>query len=234
MLLLFLSILLLSSTTFQNNVQAATAKSSAITQSSTASSPDGVRLIGLQLQLEQNGTNYYSTVNTTRGHALTNAQNNTLARFVLTFVNDNVSKAYMIQQFDVQIYNSTTTTIYENFLQYTFSTTAPESIIVPANGSYTTVFQGSLPFHIVKSNIYSTHYTIQYSLHYSLSTNVTDVHILNSPFNFTINATVPPYAPPTFIIYGWWAINAAIAIQLVIGWYGNRKVRKQAQTQNKM
>lgn len=229
MLLLFLSILLLSSTTFQNNAQSA---STQISVPATTPSKFGVRMIGLQLQLEQNGTNFYSAVNTTRGHALATAQNNTLARFVVSFVNDNTSNAYMIHEFDVNIFNSTTTTVFEHNVPYAFATTAPNYIVVPANGTYTAVFQGSLTFHVINSKIFSNQYAIQYSFRYGLANNLSDSHILNSPFNFTLTTAIPPYAPPTFIIYGWWVINAAIAIQLVIGWYGNRKVRKQAQAQN--
>ena len=220
MLLLFLSILLLSSTHFQNGVQPVTA------QSSTSTS--NFRMIGLQLELKQNGTNYFTAVNNSRDAKITNVQNNTIARFVASFSNENPTDAYMIQAFSVNIFNSTVNTVAENSLTFAYKTTSPGNVVVPANGSFTAIFQAGLPFRVVKGELY----TIQYQFTYSISTNATDTQVLNSPFNFTLSTELPPYSPPTFIIYAWWAINGIILVHFLIGWYGNRKVRKQTQINN--
>ncbi len=222
MLLLFLSILLLSSTHFQNGVQPVTAQS--------VTSTSNFRMIGLQLEVKQNGTNYFSAVNNSRDAKITNVENNTIARFVASFANEDPTNAYMIQAFMVNIFNSTvgSNTVPENTLTFPYSTTSPGNVIVPANGSYTATFQAGLPFRVVKGELY----TIQYQFAYSISTNASDSKLLNAPFNFTLNTQLPPYSPPTFIIYAWWIITGAIVVQLIVGWYGNRKVRKQTQNGN--
>lgn len=215
MLLLFLSILLLSSTHFQNGVQSATAQST--------TPQNNVRMIGLQLQLMQNGTNYFTAVNNSRNAKIMNAENNTIARFIASFVNDDPTQSYMIHSFNVYMFNSTVTTVAAQTLTFPFDTTAPGYVVIPANGSYTGIFQKGLPFTLIDNELF----TLQYQFEYGIAGNVSDVNNLNAPFNFTVNASLPPYAPPNFIIWAWWGINGAIVIQFLFGWYGNRKMRNR-------
>ena len=214
---LFLSILLLSSIHDQSGFQSVTAQSS--------SGSNTVRMVGLDLQLKQNGTDYFTTVNNSLSAKLASAVNNTIARFVASFVNENTTSPIQLNEFDVYLFNSTTITVPTQTLTQTFGTTDADKIDIPVNGSYTNVFETGLPFTL--NSLTGEQFQIQYSFTYAYTSNLTNTYNLKSPFNFTVNSIVPPYSPPEFIVWTWWLINAAIVVLFAIGMYGNRKVKRQ-------
>lgn len=222
-LFLILSIILLSSIQTQNIAQAAVA--------STTTPLNDVRMIGLDLQLEQNGTSFFAGVNSSTSAQVTNAQNNTIARFVASFVNENSTTSFLIQSFTVNLFNSTTQSAAANFISFQFATTGPAEVLVPSNGTYTAVFVGSLPFTLTNiQKVYSPIFLLQYQFQYSTTANTSNVFNLNSPYNYSVNSIEPPYSPPVFIIWAFWAITAAIVVQFIFAWYGNRKIKKQQET----
>lgn len=220
-LFLILSLLLFSSIQFQSSTQGAVAQDNLPL--------NNVRMVGLSLQLLQNGTSYYTAVNNSANAKLTNAQNNTIAKFVASFVNENITTPFILQAFYVYLFNSSTQSTYANKLSYYFisPSTKPGATIVNPNSTYTVSFEGGLPFTLTDSV-----FQIQYQIQYSTLANQSSLYSLNSPFNFSLNSILPPYSPPTFVIYAWWVINAAIVVQLVIGWYGNRKLKKIQEAKN--
>ena len=216
-MLLFLSILLLSSIHDQSGYQSVIAQST--------STPNAVRMVGLELQLKQNGTDYFTPVNNSASAKLSSAVNNTIARFVASFVNENTTSSVQLQQFNVYMFNSSTTTAPAQTLTQSFSLSADLQTEVPINGSYTDVFESGLPFTL--NSLTGEIFQVQYSFTYAMTSNLTKTFNLNSPFNFTINSIVPPYSPPEFIVWTWWLINVAIVVLFALGMYGNRKIKKQ-------
>ncbi len=221
-LFLILSLLLFSSLQFQSGLQGAVAQDNLPL--------NNVRMVGLDLQLLQNGTSYYTAVNNSLNAKLTNAQNNTIAKFVASFANENDTTTFELQAFNVYIFNSTTQSTPANKLVFYFITpsTNPGATIVAPNSTYTITFESGLPFTLT-DNVFQ----IQYQIQYSTLQNSSALFSLNSPFNYSLNSILPPYSPPTFIVWTWWVLNAAIVIQLTIGWYGNRKLRKIQEAKNK-
>ena len=216
---LIFSLLLILSIQSPNEVQAVTQATSPL---------NGVRMLGVGLQLQQNGTSFITTVNSSLNAKVANAQNNTLARFVASFVNENTTTTFLIQSFTVYLFNSTNPIVAANTLAFPFATSGPAEITVPPNGTYTGVFEGNIPFTFDNSqNIFSSIFQLQYQFQYSSLTNQSRTFNLNSPFNYSLNSIQPPYTPPDFIVWAWWAINLVIVVQFIFAWYGNRKLNKQ-------
>ena len=180
-------------------------------------------MLGTQLQLKPTNQNYYSAINKT---GVTDAQNETDARFVASFVNQADSGA-ILQSFQVMFYNHTNNDVAAQTLKLTYDASSPNKITVPINGSYTEVYDQVIPFPTLDEP-----FIVQYQFVYVLLSNTSNVLNLNSPYNFSLYAQLPLYTPPDFVIYAWWTVNAAILVHFLIGWYGNRKIKKQTNNSN--
>lgn len=184
---------------------------------------NNVSMVGIDLQLQRANSNTYFSVNSSLNAPTVDVLNNTNAIFVSSFVNRDPS-AVVLSWFQVNIFNSTTPSIPTHTLTKNYNTIDPtQKIIIPANSSYTESYSTILPFDKIDEV-----YQIQYQYQYAFQSNLSNALILNSPFNFTIHSALPPYAPPTFVIYFWWTVSGLIVIQLLIGWYGNRKMKKKS------
>ena len=174
-------------------------------------------LVGEQLQLKPANQNSYSAVNHSR---VSEAQNRTDGRFIASFVNQG-NQSVTINFFNVFFFNETTKNVPAITLTDIFNTNDPSMISVPVNGSYTEVFDQSIPFKRL-----DVLYEVQYQFQYSFGTTTGGIVATNSTYNFTLHSQLPLYTPPEFIIWTWWTLNVVIAVHVLVGWYGNRKMRK--------
>ena len=209
-LFLLLSFILILSISGNVNIQDASAQIIIVEQDTF--------MVGMQLQLKPANQDYFSAINKT---GVTDAQNKTDAMFVASFVNQADSGA-ILQSFNVLFYNDTNNDVAAQTLTLTYDASTPNKITIPVNGSYTEVYNQVIPFPSIDNP-----FIVQYQFKYVLLSNTSNNLVLNSPYNFSLYAQLPLYSPPDFIIWAWWAVNGTILVHFLIGWYGNRKIKKQ-------
>lgn len=183
------------------------------------------RLYGIKFQVKEPNQPFFNSVKRSTTD-IPEIRNGSEARFITTFANVGNEIVYL-KYFRIAMYNASNKGQPAKIFLRTFSDPASsvvDSAQIGMNTSETVAFDTILPF-----DNYDEVYTISFTMIYTSSLNTTlEITLPANLNNFTVRSIAPDPTPPEFIVWTWMFLTLFIVIQVSIGYYGNRQLRKKA------